>query len=96
MSLLNVDTRLEAMSEILTNQGRIDLVIKTKEYIYIFEVKINKKPIRALQQINDREYYKRYQLDNRKIVLTGLSINIENKKLKIECESRNLNTTAVA
>lgn len=64
---------LEAQSEILTNKGRIDLVLETKNQIYIFELKLNKSPEIALQQIKNRKYYQRYLNQSKQIVLVGLS-----------------------
>ncbi|WP_044601184.1 PD-(D/E)XK nuclease domain-containing protein [Candidatus Babela massiliensis] len=75
---------LESQSEILTNNGRIDLVLETKEYIYIFEFKLNKSAQIALQQIKDKKYYQRFLDKNKKIILIGL--NFINSKDKTELE----------
>ncbi|CDK30909.1 ATP-binding protein [Candidatus Babela massiliensis] len=64
---------LESQSEILTNNGRIDLALETKEYIYIFEFKLNKSAQIALEQIKDKKYYHRFLDKNKKIVLVGLN-----------------------
>jgi len=42
-------------SEINTNIGRIDCVIKTTTYIYIFEFKIDKTATAALHQIENKK-----------------------------------------
>lgn len=75
---------LEAQSEILTNVGRIDLVLQTKAYIYIFELKINKTPQVALQQIKDRRYYERYRGSGKTIILVGFAVNHKNNALVLE------------
>ncbi len=64
---------LESQSEILTNNGRIDLALETKNYIYIFEFKLNKSAQIALEQIKDKKYYHRFLDKNKKIVLIGLN-----------------------
>lgn len=70
---------LESQSEILTNHGRIDLVIFSEKYIHLFELKLNCEPQKALQQIFDKKYYERFASLNKKIVLVGLSFLTEKK-----------------
>ena len=72
------------LTEILTNKGRIDLVLEIKEYIYIFEFKLNKSAQIALQQIKDKKYYQRFLNKDKKIVLVGL--NFINSKDKTELD----------
>jgi len=50
-------------SEVNTNDGRLDAVIKTKHYIYIIEFKLNKDGKTALQQIKDKGYAEKYYGD---------------------------------
>ena len=75
---------LESQSEILTNNGRIDLALETKEYVYIFEFKLNKSAQIALEQIKDKKYYHRFLDKNKKIILVGL--NFINSKDQTELE----------
>ena len=82
MSLLSI----ESHSEVLTNVGRIDLVIATQKHIYIFELKFNANPEIALQQIKDKRYYERCLNQDKHIVLVGLSFNHVNRALSIECK----------
>ena len=81
---------LEAQSEILTNVGRIDTVIQMDEQIYIFELKINKKPQEALNQILNKKYYESYTMHNKPIVLVGLSFHITNAHFFIEYVSQKI------
>ena len=74
---------LDAESEICTDKGRIDLVLKTKKYIYLFEVKFNANPKVALAQIENKKYYQKYQLSNKTLVLVGLTFNKEKKRFAI-------------
>jgi hypothetical protein len=82
MSLVSI----ESQSEILTNVGRIDLVIITAKYIYIFELKFNESPDVALQQIKDKHYYERYLNKGKDIILVGISFNHQKHALHIECK----------
>jgi len=79
---------LEVQSEIVTNRGRIDLVITTENYIYIFEFKFNTSPDVALKQIEDQKYYERYLLTRKHITLIGLAFNYKNKKLSLEWQTK--------
>ena len=55
---------LEIIAEDTTNHSRIDLTLKTEKQIYLFEIKAVDKPTgKALQQIKERQYYKKYQGD---------------------------------
>ncbi len=62
-------------TEVKTNDGRMDAVVETKTYIYIFEFKLNKSTQEALAQIREKEYYNKYLLDKRKLVLVGVNFN---------------------
>ncbi len=76
LSVLSINSQ----SETITNAGRIDLVLETKNYIYIFEFKLNKSAQIALEQIKNKKYYQRFLDKNKKIVLIGLNfINVKDK-----------------
>ena len=68
-------------AEFKTVKGRIDAVIKTDTHIYIFEFKIAETEEAALNQIKEREYYKRFKDSSKEIVLIGSRFVIEDKKL---------------
>ena len=61
-------------AESTTNDGRIDAVIKTSQAIYIFEFKLDNDPT-ALDQIKEKEYYKKYLLDKRDIYIVGVNFD---------------------
>ena len=63
---------IEAESE--TNDGRIDAVVQTPKAIYIFEFKLDNDPT-ALSQIKEKEYFKKYLLDNRDIYIIGVNFD---------------------
>lgn len=66
-------------SEINTNDGRLDAVLKTKERIYIIEFKLDHSAEIALQQIKDKKYYEKYTTDERPIFLVGINFSSELK-----------------
>ena len=51
--------------EYTTSNGRIDLLMKTKDYIYILEFKINESAEFALKQIENKDYAKPFEYDER-------------------------------
>ena len=61
-------------AESATNDGRIDAVIQTPETVYIFEFKLDNDPT-ALEQIKEKEYFKKYLLDKRKIHIVGVNFD---------------------
>ena len=68
-------------AEFKTIKGRIDAVIETQSHIYIFEFKTTSSEEIALEQIKDREYYKRFRDSNKHIVLVGSRFVLEDKKI---------------
>ena len=79
----------EIESQVNTDRGRMDAVIKTKTHIYIFELKINQSASIALSQINKKNYAAKFSLDKRNIVLVGVSVDKETYTIK-EFEAQNL------
>lgn len=77
-------------SEVLTDKGRLDLVITTKNNIFIFELKFDVDAPMALKQIIDTKYYERFVLSNKEIVLTGLSFSHKKHKLLLSYETKSL------
>ena len=60
-------------AEVCTNRGRIDGVLETDRYIYIFEFKVNLDAQTALQQIRDKSYAQKFQHTGKRIVGVGVS-----------------------
>ncbi len=82
---------MDIQSEVVTNRGRIDLVITTKTHVYIFELKFKKSAQEAMNQIESQKYYERYLAQKKKeVVLVGLSCNHEDSKLTVTCTSKSL------
>ena len=61
------------------SDGRIDMVAKTKDYIYIFEFKYDKDAHAALQQIEDKGYAKPFAADKRKLIKVGVNFSRQHR-----------------
>jgi len=59
------------------SQGRVDCVIETDKFIYIFEFKLDGTAEEALQQINDKGYAREYASDTRKLFKIGCGFSSE-------------------
>lgn len=68
-------------SEVNTNDGRLDAVVKTKHYIYVIEFKLDKDGTTALQQIKDKGYAEKYYGDQREKILMGINFSSELKTI---------------
>ncbi len=74
---------LEVVCEDRTNKGRIDMLVKTPEYLYILEFKLGKE--NALQQIKDKAYHEKYS--DQKIMMIGINFDKEERNItKFEWE----------
>lgn len=80
----------ESHAEVLTDKGRIDMVIKIDPYVYIIELKYNVDPSKALEQIERKRYYERYQLNQGKIILLGISFHYVTDKLQLAWKAKEL------
>ena len=65
-----------------TSNGRIDLLLQTKDYIYIIEVKIDNTADAALQQIEEKGYAKPFVNDPRKLFKIGVSFSTANRRIE--------------
>ncbi len=62
-------------TEVKTNKGRIDAVIETEKYLYIFEFKLDQSAEVAIEQIKEKEYYQKYLLSEKELVLVGVNFD---------------------
>ncbi len=65
-----------------TSDGRMDMVVQTKDYIYLFEFKIDKSVDEALAQIEEKQYAAPFDGDPRKLYKIG--VNFSSKTRRIE------------
>lgn len=59
------------------SQGRVDCIVETSSYIYIFEFKLNGNAKEALNQIEEKGYAKEYNCDKRIIYKIGVVFSSE-------------------
>ncbi len=58
-----------------TSDGRIDVVVQTKDYVYIIELKMNKSADEALMQIEEKGYAKAFEMSGKRIYKIGINFN---------------------
>ncbi len=58
-----------------TSRGRADVVIQTKDYIYVMELKLDGSAEEALQQIEDKGYAALFAMDSRKLYKIGVNFS---------------------
>ena len=64
------------------SQGRVDGIVETPQYVYIFEFKLDGTAAEALQQIEEKGYARPYEADTRQVVKVG--VNFSSKTGTIE------------
>lgn len=57
------------------SDGRMDMVVQTKDYVYIFEFKYDQTADTALRQIDDKGYARPFAADRRKLYKIGVNFS---------------------
>ena len=65
-----------------TSDGRMDMVVQTADYIYLFEFKLDKSVEEALAQIEKREYALPFAHDPRKLYKIGVNFSSETRRIE--------------
>ena len=65
-----------------STDGRMDMVIQTQDYIYIFEFKLDKSADEALQQIENKQYAKPFEHDGRQIYKIGVNFSTKTRRIE--------------
>lgn len=68
-------------TEVRSARERADAVVKTPDYIYVFEFKLNDSAGAALRQIDEKGYLLPYQSDGRKVVKVGVAFEKEERNI---------------
>ena len=68
-------------TERTTSNGRIDILIKTKDYVYVIEIKTDSTPDEALAQIEERGYARPFTDDHRKIFKIGVNFSTSARRI---------------
>lgn len=72
---LNVDV------EYRTSNGRIDILIRADEYIYLIELKLDGSAEEALAQIEEKRYALPWSTDSRKIYAIGINFSSTTRRI---------------
>lgn len=65
-----------------TSNGRIDLLLQTKDFIYVIELKIDSTAEAALHQIEEKGYAKPFAHDARKLFRIGVSFSTKKRHIE--------------
>ena len=68
-------------TERTTSNGRIDILIKTKDYVYVIEIKTDSTPDEALAQIEEKGYARPFTDDHRKIFKIGVNFSTSARRI---------------
>ncbi|MBM6962233.1 PD-(D/E)XK nuclease domain-containing protein, partial [Bacteroides caecigallinarum] len=69
-------------AEYHTSEGRIDMVVKTPDYIYVMEFKLDGTAEEAMQQIESKDYALPFECDGRKLVKVGVNFSYEKRNVE--------------
>ncbi len=72
----------DATAEDMTSKGRADEVVKTRDHIYIFELKVDRDADAAIKQIKERGYWQKYLHSGRNLHLVGLDFSSETRNIR--------------
>jgi hypothetical protein len=65
-----------------TSDGRMDMVVQTADYIYLFEFKLDKSADEALAQIEEKQYAAPFANDPRKLYKIGVNFSSETRRVE--------------
>ena len=72
---------LTVQTEVVTAMGRCDMTVKTRDYVYIMEFKIDSTAQAAIDQIEDKGYAHPYAADDRLVYLIGANFSTKTNEL---------------
>lgn len=74
--------------ELTQSQGRVDCILETPHYIYIFEFKLDGNADEALRQIEENGYTKPYLTDKRETICIGVVFSSQTRTISAWKECR--------
>ena len=74
MRLISVYT---VYTEKVQSQGRVDCIVESPDYVYIFEFKLDGTAEEAMRQIEEKGYAREYESDSRKLYKIGAVFSSE-------------------
>jgi len=70
-----------AYAESPTSDGSIDAVVEIDNWVYIFEFKLDVSAEEAMKQIKEKDYYRKYIMTGKRIVLIGANFVYKTRQL---------------
>lgn len=67
-------------TEVRSARGRADAIVKTADYIYVFEFKLNGSAQESLAQIDNKGHLIPYTADERTLVKVGVNFDANEMK----------------
>ena len=64
-------------AEVRTSNGRVDILLSNKDYIYVMECKLDGSAAEALEQIENKGYAIAWQADGRQVFNVGINFSTE-------------------
>lgn len=74
--------RVSVQTENATSEGRIDILVEVPRFVYIIEIKINDTAEAALQQIEERNYARKFTDDERIVYKIGVRFSTETRSIE--------------
>ena len=65
-----------------TTDGRMDMLVKTGDYIYIMEFKLDRSADEALQQIDAKQYAAPFAADPRTLYKIGVNFSSRTRRVE--------------
>jgi len=79
---------LNTQTERHTSDGRMDATVETKDYVYIFEIKLDGSVADAMRQIEEKRYAVPFALSGKTVYKIGVNFSTQTRGIsewKIEC-----------
>ena len=74
-------SRIHTQGEIATNKGRIDVLCQLSNMFYIFELKVDQRADKAMEQILNQEYSQICRHQGKQIVVIGISFSSKKRNI---------------
>lgn len=81
LHIMSMCAGLRVECEVQTTDGRIDMVIKTRRFIYLIEFKLNRSVKAAVEQLKAKDYAAKYAHDPRKLIQVGANFSTKTRLL---------------
>jgi hypothetical protein len=69
-------------SEVQTSDGRMDALIRLKDYVYCIEFKLDESATKAIEQIKRKGYLAPFAYEGKKLIAIGINFSREKKKVE--------------